>query len=363
MTSLANWTDSENESSIYNYCDTSNLETIYWYWFYSDIIYGLLSITGNSLVIFLVFLEPALRTSLNVLLVNMALSDIFLPSLDLLGVIFIYLGIGGNLSRTSEQLLCKLLPFVLNISAAVSVQSLVIIAFNRFYAVMYPMRAKLSKRKKSTYVIIFVTWFTACAIFCPYPYFYKSANEDGLINCYLTLKGNSLHAYDIFISAFLRSIPFVLMTALYTVIIIKVRRQTVPGNPIPSFIRRRKQNDKLTYMCFTVMLMFFCSWGVYEILYMVSSYVGGSYYCNIQVALDILYPFSSMSSAVNPIIYFIYCSNFRLALTKVFRKGDQTYGKGSSISGHYQIALRHIKLNKEVLQRGLSASTVVSDAV
>ena len=104
MTSLANWTDSENESSIYNYCDTSNLETIYWYWFYSDIIYGLLSITGNSLVIFLVFLEPALRTSLNVLLVNMALSDIFLPSLDLLGVIFIYLGIGGNLSRTSEQI-------------------------------------------------------------------------------------------------------------------------------------------------------------------------------------------------------------------------------------------------------------------
>lgn len=307
------------EASVYNGCDTSDLETLYWYWFYSDIFYSFLSITGNSLVVFLVWSNPKLRTSLNLLLVNMALSDILLPSLDLLAVVFIYLGIGGSLNRESELALCKLLSFAVNVSAAVSVESLVFIAVHRFYAVMFPMKAKRRKRKRSICFVIFVTWFVACAIFGPYLYYYQSVNEDGLINCYLTLNGNSLKVYDIFISVFLRSLPFVLMAVMYTTIIIKMRRKRVPGNQSHLLTKRRKQNTKLTYMCFTIMLLFFCSWGIYEIFYMVSLYAGDSYYCKIQEALDILYPFSSVSAAINPVIYFIYCDNFRFALKNIFK--------------------------------------------
>ena len=344
MLSLLN--QSENITiTVYKYnetagdCDTGDLQTLFWYWFFADVFCSLLSIAGNFLVIFIVFCDPKLRTTLNFLFVNMSLSDALIPSLDLLGVIFIYLGIGGNLDRTSELFLCKLLPFFLNVSAAVSVQTLVLIAIHRFYAVVFPMKARLSKGKMWNFAVIFANWLVAVAIFGPYLYFYKAINEYGLINCFLSLKGIGLQVYDIFVSVLLRTLPFLVMATMYTTIVFKMKRQPVPGNPSPLLTKRRKQNMKLTYMCITLLLVFFCCWGIYEILYMISLYGSYRYQCVINKALNIFYPFSSVNSAINPLIYFIFCGNFRHALKKMFRNCFLACTKEASIAGHEIIEL------------------------
>ena len=77
---------------------------------------------------------------INFFIVNMAMSDLLYPIFGIPRLIVseLYVDswlIGGPLG----QALCKLLPYLSDISLTVSIQSLVLIAVDRFGAVVYPL--------------------------------------------------------------------------------------------------------------------------------------------------------------------------------------------------------------------------------
>ena len=103
------------------------------------------SLVGNSLVIFVIFKNRGMRSTINYFIVNMASSDLLFtvfvtPRL----IAALYLGperwlVGG----TFGSVLCKLDHFIQDISTAVSILRLVAIAFDRLYGVVFPMKAGL----------------------------------------------------------------------------------------------------------------------------------------------------------------------------------------------------------------------------
>ena len=107
------------------------------------------SLVGNSLIVLIVYKTPTLRKPINMLIANMAMSDllypIFLFPVRLAELHAVSWRIGGTLG----QALCKIHPFIPDVSVLVSIQSLVLITVDRFVAVVVPLRSPLISGKLS----------------------------------------------------------------------------------------------------------------------------------------------------------------------------------------------------------------------
>ena len=107
------------------------------------------SLLGNVSIVMVVCRDRNMRTTTNFLIVNMAVSDLLVPVFAMpRACVEIFNGnlrwlIGGVLGET----LCKLTSFLQDISTAVSVQSLVAISVDRFYAVWFPLKAASTKNE------------------------------------------------------------------------------------------------------------------------------------------------------------------------------------------------------------------------
>ena len=117
----------------------------------------ILSLVANSLIVIIVSKTPNLKKTINYFIANMASSDLLYPifsipfKLPLLHANSFL--IGGKLG----QALCKLLLFFGSVSFFVSIQNLILIAVDRFRAVVFPLRFPLIKSKLCP-VFILATW-------------------------------------------------------------------------------------------------------------------------------------------------------------------------------------------------------------
>ena len=68
--------------------------------------------------------------------------------------------------------LCKLVAFLPDVSLIVSIQSLVLIAVDRFGAVVFPLRSPLISSKLCPFFIL-ANWIVAIVIISPYLFAYK----------------------------------------------------------------------------------------------------------------------------------------------------------------------------------------------
>ena len=127
----------------------------------------IVSLVANSLIVIIVYKTPNLRKPINFFIANMASSDLLVPifwiplDLSYLHTNYSFL-IGGQLG----QALCKLVPFFIAVSFTVSVQNLILIAVDRFGAVVFPLRSPLIRSKLCPFFIL-TTWIVAVAVNSP----------------------------------------------------------------------------------------------------------------------------------------------------------------------------------------------------
>ena len=124
------------------------------------------SLTGNTVIGIIVYKTQTMRKPINFFIVNMAMSDLLYPIFLIPWKIKkLYIDswlIGGPLGEA----LCKLVFFLIAVSSAVSIQSLVLIAVDRFSAVVFPLRSPLINSKLCPFFIL-VTWIVAIAVNSP----------------------------------------------------------------------------------------------------------------------------------------------------------------------------------------------------
>ena len=107
----------------------------------------LVSLAGNTVIGIIVYKTKTIRKPINFLIVNMAMSDllfpIFLIPWDIQGLYINSWLISGPLGHA----LCKLVTFLTLVSKVVAIQSVVLIAVDRFGAVVFPIRPPLIQFK------------------------------------------------------------------------------------------------------------------------------------------------------------------------------------------------------------------------
>ena len=267
------------------------------------------SLIGNSLIGLIVYKTPNMRKPINYLITNMAMSDLLFPLFTippLLSVNDDWL-ISGPLGLALCKL-CLYLPFV---SYSVSGQSHILIAVDRFVAVVFPLRSPLIGRKWFP-LIITSTWIVAMTLHTPMLVNGKVFYDDGMFCGYFLEE-----AWPSVVAS--TYITIVLLVILYSIILIKLKLQAPPGEQSTNVEKQRKRRNKNALrMAIAIVLAFlFCCVPntTARLIVMLNNSV--SYSCSFKLFTIFAHLMYIANCTVNPFICLIFSSNYRQGLRKL----------------------------------------------
>ena len=228
--------------------------------------------------------------------------------------------IGGPLSQAS----CKLVAFLIDLSGAVSIQSLVLIAVDRFGAVVYPLRSPLISSKLCPFFIL-ATWIVAMAIQSPELVAFKLAEYPGGSVCSRHWNeafgaSSSFKSYSASIIVLLYLAPFVLIAILYIIIYIKLKSQKIDWEHSVNAGQQRQQRErnalKLSIAIVLGLAVCMLPFALYLLLV---SFASDIWSCGFLYFITVTRFMTRANCAINPCICFIFSRNYREGLKTLFR--------------------------------------------
>ena len=318
----------DNESDFYPTCDYLNHRSIEIVKVVVCTVIFITSVMGNTMVVIVVYKERRMRTTVNFLIVNMAVSDclctvIVIPKL--ITQIFTYPA-AWLITGAVGDALCRIMHFFQDVTVAVSLLSLLMIAIERYYATTCPVVANPIPRKRCG-MMISLTWLIAFLMYATRFWTFKLSIEmEGPI-CYHSwdqLAEDPLKAWEIefFLHTILSVIvPFVVVTALYTKILVRIKRISVPDD-VRSMGRRRQQkrNQNVLRMLLAVVIAFGFCWFPFIIFTYVATLVwikrDLEMPCGVEIFGECALYLAYLQSSVNPAIYLGFSENYRQGMKK-----------------------------------------------
>ncbi|CAH3166059.1 unnamed protein product, partial [Porites evermanni] len=287
----------------------------------------IVSLIANSLIVMLVCKTPNLRKPINYFIANMASSDLLNP-------IFL---IPWNLSflHTSSflisgklgQALCKFLPFIISVSFVVSIQNLILIAVDRFGAVVFPLRSPLIRSKLCPFFIL-ATWIVAAAVSSPDLFTYELVEYPEGTRCVENRKteafgeSSSLASFTLAYYILFIYIPVLLIIILYSIIVIKLKTQEHPGEQSANSQQQRdRRNRNVLQMSIAIVTVFVFCCLPHSINYLIIQYQDTFTHlsCSFWIYYVVIFYVSSAYFAINPVICFMFSSNYRNALKRLIK--------------------------------------------
>ncbi|KAL9972302.1 hypothetical protein ACROYT_G018586 [Oculina patagonica] len=180
-------------------------------------IITLAAFIGNILVIVSFLKTPSLRTSTNYYMVNMAISDLFCACFNWP----LYATEGMLTSRVfitepMATVVCKLGMYFRGISQVVSVLSLVLIAVDRYVAIVFPMKMTMLRRKRARLALALLTWIIPITSGFPFFHYTEIVKEGDQTFCRTTWSKSMNTIYNGVGFVIFYCAPFITMVILYT---------------------------------------------------------------------------------------------------------------------------------------------------
>ena len=283
----------------------------------------LVSLAGNTVIGIIFYKTKTMRKPINFLIVNMAMSDLLFPIVVIpRNIQLLHINswlIGGPLG----QALCKLIYFLPRVSLVVSVQSLVLIAVDRFGAVVLPLRSPLISSKLCP-LFILATWIIAMAVYSLYLFAVKVVEYPGGLVCALRWKevfgkSSSYDNYLVPITIIFCLIPLVLIVILYITIYITLKSRKIPGEQSDKAEEQRQRRERNVLKMAIAIVVGFAVCGLpYFISRVLLIFAANIWSCGFQYFASFAYFMVHINCAMNPCICFIFSSNYRIGFKNLF---------------------------------------------
>lgn len=286
----------------------------------------LASLLGNSAIVLVICKTQSIRNTTSYLIANMAVSDLLMPLCAMPRIVTaVHFGanrwlIGGNFGLA----MCKIVPLFQDVSTAVSTQSLVLIAVDRFYNVFYPVKAAVMSLKAATIAIPFV-WLIAVILHSPYFHIYRIYTQEGKVYCLLNWSPpfddkKAQKYYFVFLAILLFILPFFVIAALYTAVIIRLKRQQFPGQYQSESARklREKRNKAILQLCVVIVMVFMLCWSPFVTYVFLKFFSWDTPHCGRSSIAFVVHFIAHSISAINPCVYFLFSSSYRQGLKQLF---------------------------------------------
>ncbi|XP_050303843.1 cholecystokinin receptor type A-like [Anthonomus grandis grandis] len=185
------------------------------------VVIFLLSIVGNTLVLFTLSKNKRMRTVTNVYLLNLAVADL------LLGVFCMPFTLVGQVLRNFifGEAMCKLIPYFQAVSVSVAVWTLVAISLERYFAICRPLKSRRWQTRSHASKMIAFVWTASLLWSGPIVLVSKLQSSLRGHKCresWPTKNGEQM--YNLFLDIILLLIPLLIMILAYFMIMEKLWR-------------------------------------------------------------------------------------------------------------------------------------------
>ena len=311
---VANCTNATTNSSCgYPYPEDADDDYFYFILFkvVVPITYGLVSFIGfigNLLVIYVILSKHKMRTVTNILLLNLALADL---SFVLIVPPFTAYYWAVNVWEFGT-VLCKAMQYLLNVTAYVTVYTLVLISIIRYLTIVYSAQTMRFRTKQNMVIMNILIWVVMLAVNIPIILSYLVApDEYGTLQC--IAQGPKEMYANFFAWAYLLPLTII---AIFSICILRHIRKAKPTmlNKKTKSDDRKKQAARVIIL---VVVIFGISWLPIHIHLLVNYfyYVPTSkFYTAVSVFWNAL---AYTNSCVNPIIYNYASKDFRDSFREV----------------------------------------------
>jgi len=283
-------------------------------------LFLVVSLAGNTVIAIIIYKMKTMRTTTNFFILNMALSDLLLPILVFPLIIMEMFGRFCFFSGEQGQAFCKMMLLLQFVSCLVSVENLVLIAVDRFGAVVFPLRPPLIGSKLCPF-FIFATWVVATALSSPRFFGYKSVEYTVKFNCQWVWKHAPLADNNDYLHARLfvfMVISLALIVTLYCVIFFKLKAQKPPGEQSVNAVKvREKRERNVLRMAAAIVTGFVVCWGPLNIFGLLIAFVWDDttrFSSEIVTYRSIAVFMAYANCAVNPCICFTFSGKYRQGL-------------------------------------------------
>lgn len=116
---------------------------------------GITGLLGNALVVMVVLSNPNMRSTTNLLIINLAMAD-------LLFVVFCVPFTGSDYVLDEwpyGDIWCRVVQYLIVVTAHASIYTLVLMSLDRYLAVVHPIASMVIRTETHTMRAIFVMWF------------------------------------------------------------------------------------------------------------------------------------------------------------------------------------------------------------
>lgn len=282
----------------------------------------LFSFLGNLAVILIVAKNERMRTTTNLLIANMAASDLLISVFAVPRELTeIFTGFRRWLiDGLMGLILCKLVYVFQDISTAVSIQSLVVIAIDRYRGVVYPFYPPLITSKVCK-AIIPIIWIIAMGLHGTYFYTVRLVVQDNKSYCIFSWEPKfeeekTQERYFIFISVILIFLPLCVILTLYTRIVLELKKRNNIDSSASELRRQRQREDiAIVKKILAIVFLFIVCITPVTIMALLLYFVWDwSLPCGMdKLIVAAKYIFYSNAS-LNPCVYFILNKKYRQGL-------------------------------------------------
>ncbi|XP_078349114.1 neuropeptide FF receptor 2-like [Oculina patagonica] len=264
---------------------------------------------GNTIVFLVIILNRDMRTPMNILLLNLAVADmmvglfiaprfilihLFKHPDGLTGTMFCKLLTGGNLTWTG---------------GACSVFTLVAIAFERYYAVMYPYGNKGKLTYNKLKIIIPLSWISAVILNIPlYLTIYFDKEADFCMEYWPSPEWlpKAYSSTWFFVAGI---IPATIMTVLYSRVVYSLWFKRGENNPESTQQGVMKVRKRVTKMVLAVSIIYGLCWMPNLTIYALNYFSPSQNYGDVTYITSIV--LVTCNSTVNPFVYVFVNQKFR----------------------------------------------------
>ena len=287
------------------------------------IVVFVVGIIGNSVVCVAVIRRKRMRTSNNIFTFNLALCDllnvvIFLPTQ--------MAAFENNHNWATGNFMCHFTYILVPLCLSASIGTLLAITSDRYRAIAYPMKPRLSGRKVK--IILAVIWITSFVICSPLLYVAGIVRpKPGKVYCdekWPDPLYSELYWNFIFVIQYI--LPLAIIVVLAVLIAVKIRKNNTmkmlpkSSQVIAAAVRQRmKQTSKITNMLVALVILYAICMLPQHFVFLWSKYgdLSNSKYFVYVLRFSNVFPMAN--SALNPIAYGTLNKEFKKVFKSFFR--------------------------------------------
>lgn len=316
----------QNSSNEISYSDSFNLDAnakVGQTFAYVAIL--VLSLVGNSLIAAVFYKEKNLRTTVDYFILNMACSDVLFALTGAPRRIteILYSPYEWYVDGFLGEALCRVTYIIQDISTAVFIESLVVIAVDRFRSIVFPLKPNFvtpSVRR----ILIFLTWIVGFGFHAPYIYTWRLSVQGNKTLCIyswapLYEMDNVIKEHFIVLSFFLFILPMITLTILYSIIIVRLRERKVKGIRFSTNRQNswNRQTRNVLRTVIAVVVVFAISWLPFNVfVYLFLLYWDLNPSCTVKTVYMYIVILAHANNAINP--YVIFSTNYRQGVKALF---------------------------------------------